>query len=1190
MGNMGGLTMKTVPFCHLHFHTEYSLLDSSCKVADAVAAAKELGQEHLAITDHGVLYGVIDFYKQARKAGIKPIIGCEVYIARNGMDEKTSQSDNLHLVLLAEDNTGYDNLMHLVSLGHLEGFYYKPRIDKKTLRQYSRGLIGLSACLKGEVAEACAEGAVDKAVALAKEYSEILGPNNFFLEIQDHGIPEQKTANKYIVEVAKCTGLPLVATNDVHYLRQEHRDAHDVLICLQHGNLVSDTNRMSYSGDQFYMKSGAEMERLFPNHPEALANTIEIARRCNVEFVVENPPLHFPTFTIPPEYENQKEYLMATGIAGLKRRYPVEDLAHPETDIEKRVAERFNYEVGVIEKTGFINYFLVVQDFIAYAKSQNIPVGPGRGSGAGSMLAYALGITALDPLLYNLIFERFLNPDRVSPPDFDIDFCQARRGEVIEYVKDKYGRENVAQIITFGTLGAKTVIRDIGRVLALPLNECDKLAKMVPETPGATLEQALIENPDFKRAVQQDATAKEIMKYARVLEGLPRHTGTHAAGVVIGEKPLIDILPLSRDKDKQVITQFEMKPMEAIGLLKMDFLGLKTLTVIQEAAVSILANHGVELDMDKIPLDDKKTYDLLNRGDTIGVFQVESAGMRDTLRKIGLDRVEDLIAMIALYRPGPMQFIDEFIARKHGKVKIQYDHPLLEPVLKETYGIIVYQEQIQQVANKLAGFTLGEGDLLRRAMGKKDMSVMSAQRENFITGCKKTNNIDRKLGEKLWDMIEKFAQYGFNKSHSAAYGIISYQTAWLKANYPEEFMAALLSSEMGTPDKLAFLLAEAREMGLNVRAPSVNESVARFRPAKGALHFGLAGVKNVGAGAVEALTVEREKNGPFKGLMDFCIRMGSREVNRKTLESLIKCGAFDFCRKPRSRLFAGVEMAMGRAQSAQKDKLSGQSSLFDMFSSGPAQNGDDDLPAVEPWPDSEMLTAEKELIGFYISGHPLAKHEWTLRTFALQRIGELADVMEAAGGDEQKTLIRVGGLVDKYKKVFTKKDDPRPYARFRLEGLEAAVNAVVWPDDFQRFEKLLEDGTPLMAGGRITRDFRDELEIQISEIFPLQEAPARFAEKVSLHLPEAVLSQEKFQAIKKIAAEHPGPTPLNICVLLDSGEKVFIKADRSSQVTASPELVQKLEHLLGEEAVYVGARSQPFLHEPPRRSFNRRKS
>ena len=1181
--------MRSVPFCHLHFHTEYSLLDSSCKVADAVKTAKELGQEQLAITDHGVLFGVIDFYKQARKAGIKPIIGCEVYIARNGVDEKTSQADNLHLVLLAEDNEGYDNLMHLVSLGHLEGFYYKPRIDKQTLRKYSKGLIGLSACLKGEISEACAEGAVEKAVTLAQEYSDIFGPGNFYLELMDHGLSEQKTANRHILEVAKITGLPLVATNDVHYVRQEHHEAHDVLICLQHGNLLSDPNRMSYSGDQFYMKSGAEMERLFPNQPDALANTVEIARRCNVEFNVDNPPLHFPVFGIPPEYKNQKDYLMAIGKEGLKKLYPVNNLDHPETDIEHRVADRFNYEVSIIEKTGFINYFLVVRDFIHYAKSQGIPVGPGRGSGAGSMLAYALGITALDPLHYNLIFERFLNPDRVSPPDFDIDFCQSRRGEVIEYVKDKYGRENVAQIVTFGTLGAKTVIRDIGRVLGLPLGECDKLAKMVPETPGSTLAKALEENPDFKRAARQDPTAIEIMKYAPVLEGLPRHTGTHAAGVVIGEKPLIDILPLALDKEKQVITQFEMKPMEAIGLLKMDFLGLKTLTVIQEAVDSIRANHGIELDIQNLPLDDKKTYELLNRGDTIGVFQVESPGMRDTLRRIGLDRVEDLIAMIALYRPGPMQFIDEFIGRKHGKVKFQYDHPLLEDILKETYGIIVYQEQIQQAANKLAGFSLGEGDILRRAMGKKDKEVMATQRENFVAGCEKTNNINRKLADKIWEMIEKFAEYGFNKSHSAAYGIISYQTAFLKANYPGEFMAALLSSEMGTPDKLATLLTEAREMELHVRPPSVNESTARFRPAKGAIHFGMAGVKNVGAGAVETLVKEREANGPFKGLMDFCARINSREVNRKTIESLIKCGVFDFCNMPRSRLFEGIEMAMGRAQSAQKDKLSGQSSLFDMLGSGPEQSSDDDLPAVEPWPDSEMLSAEKELIGFYISGHPLAEYEWTLKTFALQRVGKLAEVLEAAGNDEQKACVRIGGLVDKYKKTFTKpkkpEDAPKPYARFRIEGLEGAINAVIWPDDFPKFEKLLQDGTAVMACGKIARDFRDELEIQISEMSLLKDAPLLFAEKVSLHLPEAALNDEKMRAVKKIIAQHTGPTAIHICLQLDSGEKVFIKADRFCQVTASRELVRQLEHLLGEEAVYVGTRAQPFLNDPPRRRF-----
>jgi DNA polymerase-3 subunit alpha len=1188
--------MKSVPFCHLHFHTEYSLLDSTCKVGEAMKTAKELGQSYLAITDHGVLYGAVDFYKEAYKNGIKPIIGCEVYLARNGMDEKSSQADNMHLVLLAEDQEGYQNLMRLVSLSHLEGFYYKPRLDKKLLRQYSKGLIGLSACLKGEVTEACAEGAVDKAVALAREYSEILGPNNFFLEIQDHGLPEQKAANKSILEVAKITGLPLVATNDVHYIKQADHEAHDVLICLQHGNLVSDPNRMRYSGDQFYMKSGAEMERLFPNQPEALANTIEIARRCNVEFEFNLPAerLHFPTFPLP-EGTTKEDYLVELGKRGLEKLYKLKNFDQPEDDLGRRVKTQFEYEVGIIKKTNYINYFLVVQDFIQWAKSDGIPVGPGRGSGAGSILAYALGITAIDPLKYNLIFERFLNPDRVSPPDFDIDFCPTRRADVISYVRNKYGEDCVAQIITFGTLGAKTLMRDVGRVLNLPLSECDRIAKLIPDM-TKNLETAQAESPDFKRACASDPVAREIMKFAPRLEGLPRHAGMHAAGVVIGEKPLIEIIPLTRErKEGMIVVQFEKGPTEEIGLLKMDFLGLKNLTIIQEAIAHVEKNHGVKLDEMAFPLDDAKTFELLCKGNTAGVFQLESPGMRDTLRQVAPDCMEDIIAILALYRPGPMQFIPLYTKRKHGHEKVQYDHPILEPILKETNGIIVYQEQIQQAARDLAGFSLGEGDILRRAMGKKKPEEMAKQRGNFVDGCARVNKIPKAQAEKIFDNIEKFAEYGFNKSHSTAYGFISYQTAYLKAHYPAEFMASLLSSEMGNPDKLPIVLAETREMGIEVRPPSVNESIARFRPVNGAILFGMAGVKNVGGSAVEALVKEREANGPFKGLIDFCQRIDSREVNRKAIESLIKCGAFDFTGVHRARLFAGIETAIGRAAETARDRACGQTSMFDMLGATEAKSAsDEDLPDTEPWHESEMLSAEKELIGFYISGHPLAQFEWTLKTFALQRISGLADVLDAAGGDDQKTFIRVGGLVDKYKKVFTKpkkpEDHPKPYARFSLEGLESSVNAVVWPDDFQKFEKLLEDGAPLMASGRITKDFRDELEIQVSELFRLTEAPRLFAEKVSLHLPEAALSPEKLQAIKNVAAEHAGPTPLNICILLDSGEKIFIKADRHSQVAASPELVQKLEQLLGEEAVYVGARSQPFLREPPRRRFGGKRS
>ncbi|RKX37009.1 MAG: DNA polymerase III subunit alpha, partial [Verrucomicrobia bacterium] len=823
--------MSSVPFCHLHFHTSYSLLDSAVKIKEAVAAAKDMGMQHLAITDHGALYGVVDFYKTCRSNGIKPIIGCEVYVARHGVEERSSQRNNMHLVLLAETQEGYQNLVRLVSTAHLEGVYYKPRIDKALLRKYSKGLIGLSACLRGEVNEACMDGDIDRAVELAREYSDILGKNNFFLELQDHGIAEEKTARENMLKVAKATGLPLVATNDVHYVRKQHAEAHDVLICLQRGDLVADTTRHRYEGDQFYMKSGEEMAALFPNQPETISNTVEIAHRCNVEFEFDLPAerLHFPTFDLPEGFTDKKSYLIYLGKIGLEKLYNLANLDQPRDEREKEINERFYYEVGIIEKTNYINYFLVVQDFIQWARHEGIPVGPGRGSGAGSLLSYSLSITTVDPLKYNLIFERFLNPDRVSPPDFDIDFCPTRRQDVIKYVRDKYGEDCVAQIITFGTLGAKTLMRDLGRVLEIPLPYCDRLAKMIPETPGTTLEKALAESPDFKSATSSEPDAKRIMKYARVLEGLPRHSGMHAAGVVIGEKPLIEIIPLTREpKEKLIVVQFEKGPTEAIGLLKMDFLGLKNLTIIHEACSLIKRNHGIDIDPEKLPFDDAKTFELLARGDTIGIFQLESGGMRDTLRQVAPDCIEDIIAILALYRPGPMQFIPSFTKRKHGQEEVVYDHPLLEPILNETNGIIVYQEQIQQAAQSLAGFSLGQGDILRRAMGKKNPEVMAAQRGRFIEGCKKANDIDAKLAGTIFDNIEKFAQYGFNKSHSTAYGFVTYQTAWLKAHYSAEFMAALLSGEMGNSDKLTGFISETKGMGIDVLPPCVNESIGRF--------------------------------------------------------------------------------------------------------------------------------------------------------------------------------------------------------------------------------------------------------------------------------------------------------------------------------------------------------------------------
>ncbi|MDH3981438.1 MAG: DNA polymerase III subunit alpha [Kiritimatiellaceae bacterium] len=794
--------MSQVPFCHLHFHTCYSLLDSAVKVKPAMQAAKDMGMDYLALTDHGVLFGAVEFYKAAYAAGIKPIIGCEVYLARHGIEERSSQRNNMHLVLLAETQEGYENLVRLVSLAHLEGQYYKPRIDKEMLRTYSKGLIGLAACLRGEVTEACKDGDLDKAEALAMEYSDILGPGNFFLELQDHGLADQKVANPNIIELSKRTGLPLVATNDVHYIKKDHAEAHDVLICLQRGDMVADTTRHRYEGSEFYMKSGEEMAALFPDHPEAISNTVEIAKRCNVEFFFPEKAedLHFPFFPLPEGFSSDYDYLVHLGKAGLKKLYGIEDLDHPKDDYEKTINERFYYEVSVIKKTNYINYFLVVADFIQWARGEGIPVGPGRGSGAGSMLAYSLAITTIEPLKYNLIFERFLNPDRVSPPDFDIDFCPTKRQAVIQYVREKYGEDCVAQIVTFGTLGAKTLMRDLGRVLEIPLPYCDRLAKMIPETPGTTLEKALAESPEFKQATNTEPDARRIMKYARLLEGLPRHTGMHAAGVVIGEKPLIEIIPLMREpKEKLIVVQFEKGPTEEIGLLKMDFLGLKNLTIIYEACDLIKRNHGVAVDPEQLDIEDKKTYELLSKGDTVGIFQLESGGMRDTLRQVAPDCIEDIIAILALYRPGPMQFIPTYIKRKHGQEQVKYDHPLLENILKETNGIIVYQEQIQQAAQKLAGFSLGEGDILRRAMGKKKPEVMDQQRGKFVRGCKETNDMDAKLANRIFDNITEFAKYGFNKSHSTAYGFVTYQTAWLKAHYPAEFMAALLSEKWEIP-------------------------------------------------------------------------------------------------------------------------------------------------------------------------------------------------------------------------------------------------------------------------------------------------------------------------------------------------------------------------------------------------------
>ena len=1160
------------PFVHLHVHSEYSLLDGACRIDDMVGSAVKFGMTAVAQTDHGVMYGTVPFYEATRAKGLKPIIGCEVYVAHGSRKDRKGEagkSHSQHLVLLASSASGYKNLIRLVSAAHLEGFYYKPRIDKELLAAHHGGLIGLSACLKGEVPERLVDDDPAGALKAAGEYADILGRENFFLEVQDHGIPDQRKANRELVALAKTMGLGLVATNDVHYLKREHAAAHEVLLCLQTQTVMSDPKRMRYPSDQFYFKSGDEMHALFHEIPEALSNTLRIAERCDVELTFGE--LHFPIFKCPGEL-SQKEYLMQLCAGGLQRLYGIWDHTRPRDDREKEVVERLKHEIGVIERTGFINYFLVVWDFVYFAKTHGIPVGPGRGSGAGSLVAYLLGITGLDPLRYGLIFERFLNPERVSPPDFDIDFCQTRRGEVIEYVKEKYGRSNCAQIITFGSLGAKTVIRDVGRVLEIPFAECDRLAKMVPEDPKIdTLRLALEANPEFKKTYETSDVCKRILNYGFVLEGLFRNAGTHAAGVVIGEKPLIELIPLTLDKEKQVITQYSMDPIGKIGLLKMDFLGLKTLTVIQEAVELIGQTRGEALDIDAIPVDDKATYEMLQRGDAVGVFQLESGGMRDLLRRLGPTVIEELIALIALYRPGPMQFIDSYINRKHGREPIEYLHPLLESILKETYGVMVYQEQVQRVANALAGFSLGQGDILRRAMGKKKPEEMAKMRAKFVEGCGKTSHIASRKAEELFDLIEKFAGYGFNKSHSAGYGIVAFQTAYLKTHYPEEFMAALLSSEMGNLDKLPVFIDEVRGMGLSILPPHVNESGVRFLPSKGAIRYGFAGIKNVGEGAAQEIVAERGRNGPYKGLLDLCSRLQTNLVNRKVVESLVRCGAFDFPHTHRARLFGGVEFALSRAAAAHRDRLSGQSNLFDLMGGDAPALSDEQIPEADPWPESLLLAGERELLGVYMSGHPLSQFAGLLKRYQLHSVEGLAKLEDGA-------VTRVGGLVSGLTPKMTKKKEAM--AVFRLEDLDGSVEVVVYPDAYQEYRAVLSPDRPVMLCGEIRTG--EAVRLIASEIYPLEESPDLYAERLSIHLPTGHLPDEMLARLQEVLRRFPGKTPVILCLVFAGGEKVFLDTDLSYKVTCDERLIEAIEHLVGEGSVYVAVNPSP-CRKPPRR-------
>ncbi|MEW6459048.1 MAG: DNA polymerase III subunit alpha [Bacillota bacterium] len=1043
-------------FVHLHTHTEYSLLDGAARIKDLVRRAAEFGMPALAITDHGTMFGVVEFYKACRNAGVKPVIGCEVYVApRTRHDRQSGIDDKLaHLVLLAENERGYRNLLRLVSLSFTEGFYYKPRIDREILATHREGLIALSACLAGEIPELILAGEPDRALETAAEYRDLFG-KNFYLELQDHGLPGQSTVNRGLVDIGKRLGIELVATNDVHYVEREQAENQDILLCIQTGKTVHDAGRLRFEGDQFYFKSGGEMARLFAELPAALANTRLIAERCNLTLDFET--LHLPEYRVPPNYDADT-YLAELCHQGLARRYsPVSD------DIRRRL----DYELGVIAEMKYSSYFLIVWDFIRFAREKGILVGPGRGSAAGSLVAYSLGITNIDPLAYGLLFERFLNPERISLPDIDSDFCFERRGEVIDYVFEKYGRDCVAQIITFGTMAARAAVRDVGRALGLPYAEVDRIAKLIPGEPGMSIEKALERSPELAELYERDESVRKVLEAARALEGMPRHASIHAAGVVIAKEKLTNYVPLYRTSDGVVATQFPMEAIEELGLLKMDLLGLRTLTVIGDTVELIRRHRGQKLEMETIPLDDPATYDLLGRGDTAGVFQLESSGMRNILRELRPEVFEDVIALVALYRPGPLgsRMVEDFIKRKHGKTEVQYLHPKLRPILKDTYGVILYQEQVMRIASDLAGFSLGEADLLRRAMGKKKPEIIAGLRDQFLEGAT-AHGVDPAVAGQIFDLMAYFAGYGFNKSHSAAYALIAYQTAYLKANYPIEYMAALLTSVRDSSEKVSSYVEECRRLGIEVLPPDVNESRKDFTVVGDKIRFGLAGVRNVGEAAVNAVIETRERNGPFRNLPDFCSRLDGKVVNKRMVESLIRAGAFSSLGFRRTQLLAVMDEALSFSHRLQKEKESGQLSLFgdwgDFGGGGTAAAAPEMVvPHLAEFERHEILAMEKEMLGLYLSGHPLQEFKDTLRRLTTVNASEIPELNPG-----QQVIL--GGLVVGLKTITTRKGEPMCF--LNLEDLTSRAEIVIFPRVYARFRHLLRPDAVILVNGTVNNN------------------------------------------------------------------------------------------------------------------------
>lgn len=1154
-------------FVHLHVHTEYSLLDGAARISKLMDRVKELGMDSIAITDHGSMFGVVEFYKTALKKGIKPIIGCEVYISRGKYTEKDPNRDKFqyHLVLLAENNEGYSNLIKIVSEGYVNGYYYKPRVDSAVLSKYSKGIIALSACLGGEVQYHILNNNYKKAKEVALRYKEIFGEDNFYLELQDHGMKEQKYVNHELVRLSRETNIPLVATNDVHYINRNDAKVHDILLCIQTGKTINDKDRMRFPTSEFYLKSPEEMSSLFPNIPEAIENTVKIAERCNVEFDFNT--IHLPKYNVPEGYTNS-QYLRKLCYEGLEKRYKV---------ITDEIRDRLEYEINIIENMGYVDYFLIVWDFIKFAKDNGIMVGPGRGSAAGSLVSYSLGIIDIDPLKYGLIFERFLNPERVTMPDIDIDFCYERREEVINYVIKKYGEDRVAQIVTFGTMAARGAIRDVGRALDMPYGDVDYIAKQIPMELGITIDKALETNNKLLNLYKEDEKVRELIDLAKAVEGMPRHTSIHAAGVVISKEPITEYVPLSKNNDS-ITTQFIMTELEELGLLKMDFLGLRTLTVIRNAIQLIKENYGIEVDFSNSNYDDKKVYEMFSRGETLGVFQFESSGMRQFLKELKPTSFENIIAANSLFRPGPMKQIPKYIENKNNPSKIKYAHPKLEPILGVTYGCMVYQEQVMQIVRDIGGFSMGRSDLVRRAMGKKKMDVMERERKHFIYGKLNENGeveipgairngVDEETANKIYDEMIDFAKYAFNKSHSAAYAVLAYQTAWLKCYYPVEFMAALISSVMGNTNSVSLYIQECKRLGIEILPPDVNESYSNFTVNGRKIRFGLAAVKNVGKPAIEAIIKARETGGKFKSFTDFCKRVDLNSVNKRTVESLIKCGAFDSLGLKRAQLLAVYEKIIESIHQDKKRNIEGQFSLFETISKSDKEIYTDDLPDIEEFPDKILLSMEKEMLGIYLSGHPLASYEKELKRISNITTSEIYESLEKTEeGNESFKLIDgkeviIGGVITNKKNKITKNNNIMAFAT--LEDLYGSIELIIFPATYEKYSNYINEDSLVIVKGRLSIHEEEEPKIICDSFRPLTKTNN---EKLYLKVPKNK-SLIVLNEIKSILSNYTGNVP--VYVYLENKNKT-IMAERDYWVDITNDsLLNNLKKLLGQDCVKV---------------------